>query len=74
MNMSVKEWDIIEENEEIKKDFQGFTKGLVRFGDQGWTFKPKTAEWIAEFQVGDSVGEMILDLIFPTAGSEGSSQ
>ena len=51
MNMSVKEWDIIEENEEIKKDFQGFTKGLVRFGFQGWTFKPKTAEWMAEFQV-----------------------
>ena len=51
MTMRVEEWNIIEENEVIKQDFHGFTNGLVRFGDQGWTFKPRTAEWMAEFQV-----------------------
>ena len=61
MNMRVEEWNVIEENEKIKEDFQGFTDGLVRSVDQGWTFKPKTAEWMAECQVGDFVGEMILD-------------
>ena len=49
--MGKEERNIIEENEEIKQDFQGFTDGLVRFGDQGWTFKQKTAKWMAEFQV-----------------------
>lgn len=49
--MNVKHWKVIEENEEIIQEFQGYKKGLVRYGSGGWALRPKTAETVGKIRV-----------------------
>ena len=30
------DWNVIEDNDELKKEFEGYKDGLVRYGTEGW--------------------------------------
>ena len=44
-------WREIEDNEDLKREFRGYKRGLVRFGPAGWCFAPGTAEMVSKYQV-----------------------
>ena len=48
------DWEIIEENEQIKQDFQGeaYRNGLLRHKNNNWVFFPSTVEVLPKYKVG----------------------
>ena len=45
------EWQVIEDNDGIIKEFKGYRHGLVRYGEEGWAFVPKTAKMLKHYKV-----------------------
>jgi len=45
------EWETIEDNEEIKAEFQGYKDGMARLKEGGWAFLPSTAAMIDTYKV-----------------------
>ena len=45
------EWKVIEDNDEIIREFKGYKEGLVRYGEEGWVFVPKTAKMLENYKV-----------------------
>ena len=45
------EWEVMEDNEEIKAEFQGYKEGLVRLKEGGWALPPSTAAMIDTYKV-----------------------
>ena len=45
------EWKVIEDNDEIIREFKGYKEGLVRYGEEGWVFVPKTAKMLQNYKV-----------------------
>ena len=45
-------WKVIEDNDEIIREFKGYKEGLVRHaGEEGWVFLPKTAKMLENYKV-----------------------
>ena len=45
------EWEVIEDNEEIKAEFRGYKEGMVRLKEGGWAMIPSTAAMIDTYKV-----------------------
>ena len=45
------EYRTIEDNEEIIKEFQGYRKGLIRYGPGNWALMPKAPITVPLYQV-----------------------
>ena len=45
------EWEIIEDNEQIKAEFTGYKDGCVRLKEGGWAMLPTTAAMIDTYKV-----------------------
>ena len=45
------EWEVMEDNEEIKAEFQGYKEGMVRLKEGGWAMLPSTAAMIDTYKV-----------------------
>ena len=45
------EWEVIEENEELKAEFRGYKEGMVRLKEGGWAMLPSTAAMIDTYKV-----------------------
>ena len=44
-------FDVIEVNDDIKKEFKGYRNGLVRYSEDGWCFLKSTAVMMQEYKV-----------------------
>ena len=45
------EWQVIEDNEQIKAEFTGYKDGAVRLKEGGWAMLPTTAAMIDTYKV-----------------------
>ena len=45
------EWEVIEDNEELKAEFRGYKEGMVRLKEGGWAMLPSTAAMIDTYKV-----------------------
>ena len=55
------EWEVIEENDQIKAEFTGYKDGAVRLKTGGWAMLPTTAAMIDTYKVWQG-GEGCYDL------------
>ena len=57
------DWEIIEENEQIKQDFKGeaYRNGLLRHKNNNWVFFPSTVAKLPKYKV-----EIIIEILFKT--------
>ena len=62
------EWKVIEDNDEIIREFKGYKEGLVRYGEEGWVFVPKTAKMLENYKVKNF--QKVLSVILMILGNE----
>ena len=55
------EWEVMEDNEEIKAEFQGYKEGMVRLKEGGWAMLPTTAAMIDTYKVQQSNQKIPID-------------
>ena len=49
-NMAEYEFSELEDNEAIKREYRGYSDGLVRLKKGDWTFQPSTAKLLPEYK------------------------